>query len=182
MKEVKNKRIVAVLAVLAVLGIVGGSIAYFSSSNTFQNVFGTKTYRMEVVETFESPDDWTPGTTTNKRVVATNKGDVDAAVRVSYTESWKDASNNPLALTDANNHRAAIVNFADDYSTKWTKSTENGTDYYYYKTKLAKDASTTSLLKSVTFNPEVQINTTDNCVALETNKLFSDHERRKNGT
>ena len=111
MQKIKSKKSLVALALVAVLGIVGVTIAYFTSTDTFENVFGTKPYKMEVVETFESPDDWTPGTTTDKTVVATNKGDVDAAVRVSYTEEWKDASGTTLALTDGTN-RAAIINFA----------------------------------------------------------------------
>lgn len=164
MQKIKSKRSLVALALVAVLGVVGVTIAYFTSTDTFENVFGTKPYSMEVVETFESPDDWTPGTTTDKTVVATNKGDVEAAVRVSFTEKWEDASGTTLALKDASNRSAAIINFASDLSTKWTKSTEGGKDYYYYKTKLAKNASTSSLIESVTFNPDVTIETSDNCV------------------
>ena len=169
MQKIKSKKSLVALLLVAVLGIVGVTIAYFTSTDTFENVFGTKPYSMEVVETFESPDDWTPGTTTNKTVIATNKGDVEAAVRVSYTESWVDANGDPLSLTDSATptpNRAAIINFASDLSTKWTKSTEGGKDYYYYKTKLAKNASTTSLIESVTFNPAVTISTTSisNCM------------------
>lgn len=164
MQKLKNKKSLVALGLVAILGVVGVTIAYFTSTDTFENVFGTKPYSMEVVETFESPDDWTPGTTTAKTVVVTNKGDVDAAVRVSYTESWTDASGDPLDLKDASNNSAAIINFASDLSTKWTKSTEGGNDYYYYKTKLPKNASTSSLIESVTFNPDVTISTTDNCV------------------
>ena len=165
MKKIK-KTLVALLAI-SILGVVGATMAYFTSTDTFENVFGTKSYSMEVVETFESPDDWVPGTTTSKTVVATNKGDVDAAVRISYTESWKDASGNQLPLTDSATptpNRAAVINFASDLDTKWTKSTEGGKDYYYYKTKLAKNASTSSLIESVTFNPNVTISTDNNCV------------------
>ena len=167
MNKINNKKSLVALVLVTILGIVGVTIAYFTSTNTFENVFGTKPYSMEVVETFESPDDWTPGTTTNKTIIATNKGDVDAAVRVSYTESWVDANGNPLSLTDnatPTPNRAAIINFASDYGTKWTKSTEGGKDSYYYKTKLTKNASTSSLIESVTFNPAVTISTTDNCV------------------
>ena len=167
MKKIKNKKSLVALVLVAFLGVVGVTIAYFTSTDTFENIFGTKAYSMEVVETFESPDNWVPGTTTAKTVVATNKGDVEAAVRVSYTESWKDASGDPLPLTDSATptpNRAAIINFASDLDTKWTKSTEGGKDYYYYKTKLAKNASTSSLIESVTFNPNVTISTTDNCV------------------
>lgn len=168
MQKIKNKKSLFALLLVAIIGVVGTTFAYFTSTDTFSNVFGTKPYKMEVVETFESPSDWTPGTTTEKKIIATNKGEVEAAVRVSYTEEWKDSTGATLALTDGTN-RAAIINFSDDLSTKWTKSTENGVEYYYYKTKLAKDASTTSLIKSVTFNPNVTISTNDNCVTNSAN-------------
>lgn len=167
MQKIKNKKALVALLLVAVLGVAGVTIAYFTSTNTFENVFRTKLYSLEVVETFESPDDWTPGTTTSKKVIATNKGDVDAAVRVSYTESWVDSNGNALALKDGNNNSAAIINFASDLSTKWTKSTENGKDYYYYNTKLAKNTSTSSLIESVTFNPNITVSTSDNCVTDE---------------
>lgn len=164
MKKIKNKKSLVALLLVALFGTVGVTFAYFTSTDTFESVFSTKPYKMEVVETFESPDNWVPGTTTSKSVVATNLGDVDAAVRVSYTEEWKDALGNTLPLKDAGDNFASIINFASDWSSKWTKSTENGTDYYYYKTKLAKNASTSSLIESVTFNPNVTITTTNNCV------------------
>jgi len=168
--EPRKKSTAPIIALVAivVLGIVGLTIAYFSSTDTFTNEFQTQPYLMEVVETFESPDDWVPGTTTAKTVVATNKGDVDAAVRVFYTESWKDATNHDLPLTDGTN-RAAVINFASNQATYWTQSTESGTTYYYYKTKLSKNQSTTSLIDSVTFNPAVSISVVDNCVDDATN-------------
>lgn len=167
--EKKNKKPLVALLSVGILGVVGGTFAYFTSTDTFENIFKTKPYKMEVVETFESPEDWTPGTETSKSVIATNKGDVEAAVRVSYTEEWLDANGDALALKDASDNAAAIINFAADLDTNWTKSTENGVDYYYYNTSLAKDESTTSLIDSVTFNPDVEISTESNCVEDTTN-------------
>lgn len=162
MEKKDRKPLIALLLVLT-LGLVGGTFAYFTSTDIFPNVFSTKPYMMEVVETFESPDGWTPGTTTNKSVIATNRGDVDAAVRVSFTEEWKDSEGNVLSLTDEAGNAAAIINFNDSYP-KWIKSTENGVDYYYYEVKLAKDESTNSFIESVTFNPNVAITTENDCV------------------
>jgi len=172
MEEEKTRRkssapIIAVIAIV-VLGVVGVTIAYFTSTDTFTNQFSTKPYQMEVVETFESPNNWLPGTTTSKTVVATNKGDVDAAVRVYYTESWVDASGDPLPVSSGGQN-AAIINFAANYTTNWTASTESGTTYYYYKTKLAKNQSTTSLIESVTFNPAIAISSSGSCVEDATN-------------
>lgn len=167
----KNKKSLFALLLIAVIGLIGASFAYFTSTDSFQNIFRTKVYRMEVEEVFQSPDDWTPGTTTEKTVVATNKGDVDAAVRVSYSESWVDADNNTLPLKDSENNVAAIINFADNLNTAWTKSTENGVDYYYYKTKISKNQSTSSFINSVTFNPAIDVTTTSSCRNTDTGKI-----------
>ena len=162
MKNRKKKSIIALL-VIALLGFIGGTFAYFTSSDTFSNIFSTKPYRMEVVETFESPSNWTPGTTTPKTIIARNTGDVEAAVRISYTEEWKDSNGGSMPLV-SNGIRAAVINVSSDLNTKWTQSTEGGKTYYYYKTKIGKNQSTSSFIQSVTFNKDVEINLDSNCV------------------
>lgn len=154
----KKKNALYALILLAVVGLIGGTFAYFTSEDTFANIFRTKPYKMEVTETFESPDDWTPGTTTNKTIIAKNTGDVDAAVRVSYTEKWVDSNNADLPL-ESGGKRAAIINFASDLDTKWTKDG----NYYYYKTKLTTGQSTSSFIESVTFNKDVDITANTSC-------------------
>ena len=114
------KPIIAV-ALLLIGGIVGGTIAYFTTNASFENVFRTKPYATQITETFESPDNWTPGTTTAKTVIAKNTGDVDIAVRLSYTESWISANNEQLPLTiGTGTSRAAIINLANQ--SDWIKS------------------------------------------------------------
>jgi alternate signal-mediated exported protein len=162
MKKMNKKPLLAI-ALVAVIGIVGGTFAYYVSSNTFTNEFLTKKYKTEVEETFTSPSDWTPGTTTSKTVIAKNTGDTNAVVRVSYTENWEDSNGNKLSLKDSSNNSAAIINFADDISTKWTKSTENGVDYYYYNEVLSPNTSSTSFIKSVTFNKDFDLGNTSSC-------------------
>lgn len=162
--EKNNRKPLVALVALLVIGVIGGTFAYYTSTDTFENIFSTKPYQTEVVETFKSPSDWVPGTKTPKTVVVTNKGDVEVAVRVSYTEKWVDSAGTNLSLTDAKGTSAAVINFASTLGTNWTKATENGSDYYYYNTKLAKGESTTSFIDAVTFNPAVEITTDSNCV------------------
>ena len=163
MKNIKNKKSLVALVLVAILGIVGVTIAYFTSEDTFTNIFRAKTYQIQTYDIFESPSDWLPGTTTEKQVYVQNSGAVVAAVRISYTESWKDSNNQTLPLNDGNNVPAAIINFVDDYEENWTKVNENGTEYYYYKKALNANDLTTPLMESVTFNPNVDIGTTTNC-------------------
>ena len=159
----KNYKPVATLLLLIGLClVVGGTIAYYTSSDTFNNEFDTGTYKIETQEAFVSPDNWTPGTTTPKTVIATNKGSTDAAVRIKLTPSWVDANGDPLALADSHDNEAAIINFSDTLSSHWIY--DDG--YYYYKKALQPNDSSPTLIDSVTFNPEVEFGSTKNCEAV----------------
>lgn len=157
----KKRKLVIALVLVAVIGVVGGAFAFFQTSNEFKNVFSTSAYKTSVTEKFESPSNWTPGTETAKTVIAKNEGDVDVAVRVSYTESWLAGDGKTeLALkqnsTDENN--VAIINF--DNTSDWTKShcgSDTETNYWIYKSDLKNGQSTSSFIKSVTFNPDTVI-------------------------
>jgi alternate signal-mediated exported protein len=79
----KNKKPIFFIALLFVFCIVvGGTIAYYMSSDTFSNAFNTGKYGVTTQEVFESPDNWTPGTTTPKNVHVTNNEDTPVAVRI----------------------------------------------------------------------------------------------------
>ena len=164
MKNRNYKTLVFILLLIGSLCVVGGTIAYYTSSDTFTNEFNTGTYVIQTQENFESPDDWTPGTTTPKTVIAINKGTTPAAVRVKLTPIWVDSDGiTTLPLTDGINE-AAIINFSTNSNTMWTKED----DWYYYVMPINKNESTTSLLKSVTFNPNVNISATHDCVEDQT--------------
>ena len=166
-----NKKTIIILILVLTMGIVGLTVAYFANSASLDNVFETKPYGNTFTEEFVSPDNWLPGTTTEKSVVATNTGEVDQAVRIKLTENWKTANNGTLngwihidgtksthesANDIANDERVAIINF--DNNDDWYL--EDG--YYYYKYKLAPNESTSSLIKSVTFNSKTKLD--DTCV------------------
>ena len=165
----KDKKTILILILVLTIGIIGLTVAYFSNSTTLNNIFETKQYGDVFTEEFVAPTNWLPGETTNKSVVATNTGEVDQAVRVKLTESWKTANNGTLngwIHTDgtksthetendiANDERVAIINFDND--SDWTKVG----DYYYYNYKLAPNESTSSLIKSVTFNSKTKLDDT----------------------
>ena len=143
-----NKKTLVGALLVAIIGLIGLTIAFFTDSVEIPNKFKTKPYRTSVIEEFVSPDNWTPGTTTTKRVYATNDGDVDAAVRVSVTEEWVSANQNILSNT-IDGENVAILNLSDN--GVWVKEG----DYYYYNKKLTKGNSSSSFLESVTFNPNV---------------------------
>ena len=167
----KNKKSIIALLIVVIIGIVGLTLAYFSNSDTIENQFITKEYGSTYTEEFVSPDNWLPGDTTNKTIVVENTGDVDEAVRISYTESWTTHNNGTLngwihpdgtksthtTETElSTDESVAIINLAN--TSDWTKVG----DYCYYNYKLAPGESTTSFLESVTFNSKTKLD--DTCV------------------
>ena len=166
----KNKSLLIILLVLCV-GLVGLTIAYFSNSTSIENEFSTNPYGTTIEEIFTSPDNWLPGTTTDKTITVTNSGLVDEAVRISYAEKWvaKDGtilsglidSNGNLTNNTENSEHAAIINFSDNGDFTYS----NG--YYYYNYRLAPNETTSSLIDSVTFNSKVK--NSDDCVTNDNN-------------
>lgn len=153
-KENQKKRKLLVFLGISIFTFLGGTLAYFTTSATFKNIFNTAKYETQIIENFESPDNWTPGTTTSKEINVTNKGTIDMAIRASYSEKWTDGNGNELPLKDSNNNVAAIINFNSD----WTKNEEDGYFYYGSKdslTKLVPNATSSSFINSVTFNENI---------------------------
>ena len=167
MIKMKNRKSIIVLLLIAVVGVVGLTIAYFTNTATVENEFKTKQYGTEVNEQFVSPDNWTPGTTTPKTLTVTNTGQVEEAVRISYTEKWELANHDELSgwidangdvsthtNNEATDERAAVINWVNQ--ADWTKDG----NYYYYNYKLKPGETTSTILDSVTFNGKVNINST----------------------
>ena len=170
-----SKRTIMILILVLTIGIVGLTIAYFSNSTTVNNIFTTQPYGTTVTENFTSPSNWLPGQEVDKTVVATNTGNVDEAVRISLSENWTTANHGTLNgwITStgtksshlpenepSTDERVAIINF--DNASDWTYN--NG--YYYYNYKLSPNESTSSLIKSVTFNSKTKLD--DTCVETPT--------------
>ena len=167
MKKFNIKPIMVIILLIGLGLVIGGTLAYFSTTDTFNNEFNASDYVIEVKETFESPDNWIPGDTTQKEIIATNKSDTTAAVRVKLTPSWKDANGDPLDLTDNNDNEAAIINYSFDLDYKWIKDG----DWYYYIRPIDKNESTSSIIESVTFNPLINVSDTSCETEAETGSL-----------
>lgn len=152
-KDKKNKKKLLVVLGISAFTILGGTLAYFTTSDTIVNNFKTALYQHSIVENFESPTDWTPGTTTEKTIKVTNTGSIGMALRASYTEKWINANGEEISLTDNSDNRVSIINFGDG----WEK---NADGYFYYGskenlTKLNNNETSTSFIESVTFNENV---------------------------
>ncbi len=144
MEKKTNKKPLIAIAVLAIIGIVGGTFAYFTSTATFQNIFQTATYKTVSTETFVSPTDWAPGTTTDKTLTVYNEGSIPVGVRVCYVGSWSSGSTLKASLV--------TVNRAN--TDKWTQiSSTSGdsqiTGCYKYNTSLAAGATAQTPIASV---------------------------------
>lgn len=85
----KNTKVLA-LAGLGVVTLVGGTFAYYSASQTFNNPFDTSNYGTYSREKFsiEDGNEWKPGAEVDKEVYATNTGDGEVWVRVKFDEAW----------------------------------------------------------------------------------------------
>ena len=151
-KKVKNKKPLLAIVLIALIGIIGGTIAVFTSTSTIPKIFKTLTYKTQTEETFTSPSDWKPGVTTTKKVLVRNTGQVDVAVRVSYTQTWVSSTHKSLALKK-DNKDVAVINRTN--TGNWIEKVENGTTYYYYKNKLAPNGVTTAFIDSVKFNDQI---------------------------
>ena len=150
----KNKKKLLIVLGIGLLTILGGTLAYFTTSTNITNKFKTALYQNEIVEVFESPSNWTPGTVTEKTVAVTNTGSIPMAVRATYTEKWTSANGKNLNLKDSNNNVVAIISLAND----WTKDSDG---FYYFGSKsnmtvLQPNETSSSFIKSVKFNENVQ--------------------------
>ena len=145
----ENKKSLIAIVLVALVGIIGATFAYFTSTSRLTNTFQTGTYSTSVKETFISPDNWTPGTTTTKKVNVTNNGSIAIAVRAKYTEKWT-ASNGTVLSGTRNGEKVAQFTVGSD----WIASTDG---YYYYNGTLTTGQTSSDFISSITFNPNFSL-------------------------
>lgn len=162
MKMIKSKKTLIAIGALSAVLVFVGTIAYNQDSMQFANNFTLDADISEFSDTFESPTNWTPCTETPKTAIATNKAKTVRYVRMKINEYWRTANTTTpdsdyettdLSLTwnDGDTTKSyAIINKQNE--DKWELKADG---WYYYKTALAENESTDSLLESVTFNCEV---------------------------
>ena len=144
MKKYKKKKSLIAVIVLLCIGLIGITFAYFQTTGNFVNLFNTGTYRVVTTEVFEAPENWAPGQEIPKTITSTNEGTIPAAVRVKYQEKFEDLQGNDI--TDQVTSNPVTVNL--DNTDDWTKDG----DYYYYNYPLAPNKTTSSFIKSVTLD------------------------------
>lgn len=159
--------------------LVGASFAYYTQSDSIDNVFRTAKYDTVVTEDFNPKDgkDWLPGEEVNKDVIVTNEGDRAIAVRVKFEDIWEregenqpfhvataseafqyeqvDAADGLTSYPDARDKSVVIKTFAEESSGKWSEIQEDG--WYYYLTTLEAGESTGVFLDKVQLDPNVDL-------------------------
>lgn len=147
----KKKIIGLCLAVGLMVGVVGGSLAWFTDSDTVTNSFSTaKENDEENKNGIIIDEDWKaedaknilPGTTVNKDVRVKNHATYDQLIRVKFTVVDKSTGKN-LDLTQVK------LNFVDKYTDNWIKNVEEDTTWYYFNKVVGAGLFTDYLLDSV---------------------------------
>lgn len=151
-----KRKITALCLVVALLAvaIVGGTMAYFTDTESATNVFTVGSIDIELTEPNWNPNvkpDIVPGNSYAKDPKLTNKGNSDAYVRIGVNV------NNPAILTtlsSTSEYRPALEKIVDIQSD-WTfdkvitNADESVTIYYNYVNVLAPDATTPDLFTRV---------------------------------
>ena len=163
-----NKKIKAGVAALALGAVlIGGTYAWFTSTDTVENKFQTGSIiedldkdgnGVEIWEEFEEPKNVVPGDTDTKLVQVQNTTTYDSFIRVRFEIKWDKDISNTIQL---NGKEVELVqlnfenNLVDDQTKnpdgKWYKA-EDG--WYYYMGKVAGGQFTNPLLESVTLSTD----------------------------
>lgn len=167
-----NKK-AAALGGLAALVAVGGTWAYFNQTAAITNPFSTGSYGGSIVESFNPSDgdNWQPGATVDKEVVAENTGNSPLLVRVKMAEKWSRENNTLIEIASEKQPDFTEVKQASekdglvegDQTVVHKNLSNNGVweqaddGYWYYKGQLAPGATTGSLLESVTLDKKTDM-------------------------
>ena len=161
----KKKIIGLCIAGVLAVGSIGGSLAWFTSSDSVTNPFSTASTDnpsdpnsgIKIHEDFnkEDADNTLPGDTVTKQVNVINKATYDQLIRVKIKKVWKDAKGEEKSDLDTEN---IILNFeknlTDSKDPKEGKWIEGSDGYYYYNGIVNPDGQTANLLESVTLSKD----------------------------
>ncbi|EOU1992916.1 SipW-dependent biofilm matrix protein BsaA [Clostridium perfringens] len=161
----KKKIIGLCIAGVLAVGSIGGSLAWFTSSDSVTNPFSTASTDnpsdpnsgIKIHEDFnkEDADNTLPGDTVTKQVNVINKATYDQLIRVKIKKVWKDAKGEEKSDLDTKN---IILNFgknlADSNKPEEGKWIEGSDGYYYYNGIVNPKGQTANLLESVTLSKD----------------------------
>ena len=161
----KKKIIGLCIAGVLAVGSIGGSLAWFTSSDSITNPFSTASTDnpsnpnsgIKINEKFnkEEADNTLPGDNVTKQVNVSNKAIYDQLIRVKIKKVWKDAKGEEKSDLDTKN---IILNFENNLTDsnkpeegKWIEGSDG---YYYYNGIVNPDGQTANLLESVTLSKD----------------------------
>ncbi len=138
--------LIACLSILA----VGGTLAYYSTSNTAHNLITTGGIDIKIIETGADGNPFPadgiknvmPGQKVTKEVTVRNVGNNDAYIRLKVNGSVLDANKQPLE------YKYISCDFD-------TENWEKRDGYYYYLKPLAPNETTEALFSQVSFDPNM---------------------------
>lgn len=161
----KKKIIGLCIAGVLAVGSIGGSLAWFTSSDSITNPFATASTDnpsnpnsgIKINEKFnkEEADNTLPGDTVTKQVNVSNKATYDQLIRVKIKKVWKDAKGNEKSDLDTKNINLNFEkNLTDSNKPEEGKWIEGSDGYYYYNGIVNPDGQTANLLESVTLSKD----------------------------
>ena len=161
----KKKIIGLCIAGVLAVGSIGGSLAWFTSSDSVTNPFSTASTDnpsdpnsgIKIHEDFnkEDADNTLPGDTVTKLVNVINKATYDQLIRVKIKKVWKDAKGEEKSDLDTKNINLNFENnLTDSNKPEEGKWIEGSDGYYYYNGIVNPDGQTANLLESVTLSKD----------------------------
>lgn len=161
----KKKIIGLCIAGVLAVGSIGGSLAWFTSSDSITNPFSTASTDnpsdpnsgIKINEKFDKneADNTLPGDNVTKQVNVSNTATYDQLIRVKIEKVWKDAEGTEKPDLDKEN---IILNFEKNLTDsnnpeegKWIKGSDG---YYYYNGIVNPKGQTSNLLESVTLSKD----------------------------
>ena len=161
----KKKIIGLCIAGVLAVGSIGGSLAWFTSSDSVTNPFSTASTDnpsdpnsgIKIHEDFnkEDADNTLPGDTVTKQVNVSNTATYDQLIRVKIEKVWKDAEGTEKPDLDTKNINLNFENnLTDSNKPEEGKWIEGSDGYYYYNGIVNPDGQTANLLESVTLSKD----------------------------
>ncbi|MDK0774190.1 SipW-dependent biofilm matrix protein BsaA [Clostridium perfringens] len=162
----KKKIIGLCIAGVLAVGSIGGSLAWFTSSDSITNPFSTASTDnpsnpnsgIKINEKFnkEEADNTLPGDKVTKQVNVSNKATYDQLIRVKIKKVWKDAKGEEKPDLDTKNINLNFEkNLTDSNKPEEGKWIEGSDGYYYYNGIVNPDGQTANLLESVTLSKDI---------------------------
>lgn len=148
----KKKIIGLCLAVGLMVGVVGGSLAWFTDSDTVTNSFATQgngqgqSNGIEIEEEFDKDlaGKVLPGTEVNKDVKVINTATYDQLIRVGFEKKWTNTNNKDLNKDFIELKYKNLT--TENEEGKWI---DGGDGYFYYNKVVKGGEETKYLLDSV---------------------------------